>query len=182
MEASDKTLIDRFHSGHSEAFGRIVVRWERKVFNLAYRLSGDREEAEDIRQQAFLKAFQSLHTFNGDARFSTWLYRIVVNLSRDRLRASKVRDAALAEIHTRQADPAAALPDRAVEKSEAARLVAKAVAALPEQEREVVVLRHYHDRTFAQIAEILGTPASTLKSRMLRGMQQLHSRLKDLDL
>jgi RNA polymerase sigma-70 factor (ECF subfamily) len=182
MEAPDKTLINQFLGGDREAFGRIVVRWERRVLNLAFRLSSDLEEARDIRQQTFLKALEGLPAFNGEAQFSTWLYRIVVNLCRDRIRAAQSRESALRALETRQGGHSSVLPDCDAERAETARKVAEAVAVLPEREREVVVLRHYQGCTFSEIAEIAGAPASTIKSRMLRGLQHLRVLLKDIDL
>jgi RNA polymerase sigma-70 factor (ECF subfamily) len=181
MDASDQTLIDRFLDGDREAFGTIVARWERPVLNLAHRLTGDLEEALDIRQAAFVKAFRGLPAFNGSARFSTWLHRIVVNLSRDRMRARRSREAALRRLTDREPAGAAPSAGSASERREAARIVAGAVAALPEREREVVILRHYHGLSFPEIALIVGAPASTVKSWMSRGLQNLRARLKSLE-
>ena len=180
MDTSDKTLISRFLGGEKDAFGAVVERWEQKVLNLAYRLTGDFEEALDVRQAAFVRAFQGIWAFNGEARFSTWLYRIVLNLCRDRMRSRKSREAAYRTMKTlpRQAPTS---PEQETELKERTRIVADAVKALPEAEREVVVLRHYHDRTFPEIAAIVGAPPSTVKYRMDRGLRSLQERLRNMD-
>jgi RNA polymerase sigma-70 factor (ECF subfamily) len=181
MEPSERTLIDRFKRGDREAFGQIVRHWDHRVLNLAYRLTGDLEEALDIRQMTFLRALKGLPSFNGEARISTWLYRIVVNLSRDRTRAHRVREAALRVIQIRPQVEKVPPPDREPERRELARRVADAVAGLSRKEREVVVLKHYHGRSYSEIATILRTPASTVKSRMERGLRNLRVRLKNLE-
>ncbi len=176
--SSDKDLIDRYLEGDLDAFARLVGRWERRVVNLAHRLTGDIEEARDIGQLTFVKVFRGLRSFNGESRFSTWLYTIALNASRDRMRRRAARSgltAAWAEsidLHT---------PKRASERRETASIVSRAVASLPEAEREVVVLRHYQDRTFAEIASIVGAPVSTVKSRMERAIRKLRPRLKGLE-
>jgi RNA polymerase sigma-70 factor (ECF subfamily) len=149
--------------------------------NLAYRLTGEIEEARDIRQIAFTKAYRALPSFNGRACFSTWMYRIVVNLTRDRSRSRRAGEAALRAREDRRRAERAARPDELTADREAARTVAEAVALLPPGEREVVILRHYHGRTFAEIAEIVGAPTSTVKSRMERALRALRPRLRGLE-
>lgn len=175
MELSDKEIIQRFVSGDQEAFGLITQRWEHRVLNLAYRLTQDLDEALDIRQITFLKLFQKLSEFNGDAGFSTWVYAIVVNLCRDRFRKKKIPSIVMEDPVEKRG------PDQALETKEAARLVARAVKNLPLSIREVVVLRHYQNRSFPEIAEIVGAPPSTVKSRMARGLKNLKTLLKELE-
>ncbi len=182
MKTTDKNLIELFKNGETRAFEEIVHRWGHGVLNLAHRLVGDRDEALDIRQNAFVKAFSGLPTFNGECKLSTWLFRVVVNLCRDRMRSLAARDAALHEVSTRVTDVSSDCPESESEQREAARLVADAVAALPGAEREVVVLRHYHGLTFPEIAVVVGSPTSTVKSRMNRGLRILRDRLAGTDL
>lgn len=183
MDPSDDDLIARFRGGDVRAFEQLVRRWDRRVYGLAYRVVGDVEEAGDVRQTAFLRAYGALESFNGQAAFSTWLYRVVLNLCRDRLRSRRVRarHAEVMSAHRGEACHEAGPSDGACEQRELSREVAKAVAALPQTEREVVVLRHYQGLTFGRIAEVLGTPVSTVKSRMSRALGSLRSRLKDVD-
>jgi RNA polymerase sigma-70 factor (ECF subfamily) len=146
---------------------------------LAYRLTRDAHAADDIRQSAFLRAYERLGDFNGRAAFSTWLYRIAVNLCRDWQRSSQAQERVLqvARRAPRESRAAARPP---AEESEAARCVAQAVQALPAAFREVVVMRHYLELSFAEIAEIVEAPVSTVKSRMTRGLRLLRESLEDV--
>jgi RNA polymerase sigma-70 factor (ECF subfamily) len=179
MEPSDEELIRRFRHGDERAFEDLAQRWDAAILRLAYRLTGDLEEARDVRQMALVKTYRALPAFNGHARPTTWLYRVVLNLCRDRHRRSAARrrmlDAAAGHAGAEVDDAAPG-----VERGEVARRVAEAIAGLPAREREVVVLRHYHDLPFAGIAELVGAPVTTVKSRMLRALEHLRARLKDL--
>jgi RNA polymerase sigma-70 factor (ECF subfamily) len=129
-----------------------------------------------------LKAYRGLSTFKREARFSSWLYQIALNLSRDRLRRRKTRNfVSLEEVEeapaARWAGGRALGADEWVESREVQRLVAGAVAALPEEQREAVVLKEYQGLTFPEIAEIQGVPVSTVKTRLYRGLSVLRERL-----
>lgn len=181
MTETDAELVDRFRGGDRDAFARLAVRWDSKAYALAYRLTLDAAESEDIRQTAFLRAYQRLGTFAGQSAFSTWLYRIVVNLCRDRQRSLAAGERAVrttAEIR-RVREPGQPSPAARTEQSETARRVADAVSGLPASIREVVIMRHYQELTFAEIAEIAGAPASTVKSRMAQGLRLLRDSLED---
>ncbi|MHC4695186.1 MAG: sigma-70 family RNA polymerase sigma factor [Planctomycetota bacterium] len=183
MEATDAELIGRARSGDSNAFARLAARWEGKAYALAYRFTLDAHESEDIRQTALIRAYQALRTFKGDASFSTWFYRVVLNLCRDRHRMRLVRDNAQRRArrenggHVRIQRSA----DAAVEQAETKRRVAEAVKSLPRAMREVVIMRHYEDLPFARIAEILDAPVSTVKSRMAKGLRLLRHELEDVE-
>jgi RNA polymerase sigma-70 factor (ECF subfamily) len=183
MEPSDNDLIARFKCGDAAAFAALVRRWEQRVYGLAYRMTGNAEDAADVRQVAFLRTYGSLGTLNGRAAFSTWLYQVVLNLCRDRRRALQVRarhtEGMAARCREREGDTSS--PVKESEQREISHQIAAAVAGLPQPEREIIVLRHYQDLTFSQIAEVLDTPASTIKSRMTRALGMLRSRLKDVD-
>jgi len=180
MDISDQELLRRYRRGDRSAFELLVRRWDERVMDLAYRITGDPEEARDVRQIAFLRLLRSLDRFNGTSSFSTWFYRVVLNLCLDRRRSRMARDRREGG-ETPAEEPAAASPSPAQysEREEVARLVADAVAALRPTERVVVVLRHYHGLRFAEIAGILGLPASTVKSRMQRGLTSLRERLRN---
>ncbi|MHC4089142.1 MAG: RNA polymerase sigma factor [Planctomycetota bacterium] len=183
MDLSDNDLIARIRGGDAAAFEQLVQRWDRQVYGLAYRVTGDAEEASDVRQMAFLRTYSALGSFNGRAAFSTWLYRVVLNLCRDRLRSRQVRVRHAEAISARQDKAGGEAPscEGEHEQQELIRQVADAVGSLPEVEREVVVLRHYQGLTFGQIAEVLAAPVSTVKSRMSRALASLRGRLKDVD-
>jgi len=183
METPDEDLVLRFQSGDASAFEAMVARWNEPILQLATRLTGDLEEAKDVRQMALIKTYQGLDRFEGRARFSTWIYRVVLNLCRDRKRNAAVRSRAL-EDSVREKDGDYVLEEtgfHVARDREVAEIVAQAVLALPAAEREVVVLRHYHELGFPAIAEILGSPVTTVKSRMTRGLTLLRTRLATLE-
>ena len=182
MAPSDEDLVEAFQSGDISAFDQLVRRWDRKIQGVVFRLIGNHEEARDLSQEAFLKAYRALGTFKKEARFSSWLYQIALNATRDRLRRRRRHtDLSLDDMED---SPEAAL--RAVgptafdlvESSDLCRAVAAAMAALPEEQREVVILKEYQGLTFPEIAETLDVPLSTVKTRLYRGLVQLRLRLE----
>lgn len=183
MELSDEELVLRFQGGDESAFEAMVARWNEPILQLATRLTGDLEEAKDVRQMALIKTYQNLAGFEGRARFSTWIWRVVLNLCRDRKRGASVRERTLAaSVREREGDYVLLETGFHVARDrELAHIVARAVLELPPSEREVVVLRHYHELAFPAIAEILGSPVTTVKSRMTRGLALLRTRLATLE-
>jgi len=182
MEATDEELVRRHQEGDLGAFEAMVVRWNEPILQLATRLTGDVEEAKDVRQMALLKTYHGLANFEGRARFSTWVYRVVLNLCRDRRRGVEVRTRSEAAVREREGDYVLEETGFHVARDrELAEIVARAVLALPASEREVVVLRQYHELPFPAIAEILGAPVTTVKSRMTRGLELLRTRLATLE-
>lgn len=174
----DLTLVMRVRAGDRSALERLVRRHDARVLHLAWRLLGDADEAKDVRQAAFLRMVDALPRFAGDCRFETWLVRIVINLCRDarRRRAARERRTAGARAAAGDLAPAA---EAALEQDETAGLVAAAVRALPADEREVIVLRHWQGLTFARIARLLEQPETTVKSRLTRGLERLRRALED---
>ena len=154
-----------------------MLRWDRPMFDVAYRILGDREEAADVRQQALMRMFRSLAGFNEQAALPTWLYRIVVNLCRDRIRQKVSRERAMT--HFSDHAPRGHEAHREDERRDLADVVSAAVLALPDEEREAITLRHYAELSFAEMAAVLEVPASTLTSRVLRALERLRTRLRD---
>lgn len=178
---SDEELIRRFQAGESSALDGLVRRWNLRALTLSLRLLGSREDAEDVSQRALLRVSEHLDSFRGASRFGTWFYRVVVNLCRDRARAGSHLRAALEERSGRIGAGLESSPPRPFEilsARERARAIAFAVADLPAREREIVVLRHYHDQSFVRIAEILDLPVTTVKSRMTKALETLAARLQ----
>lgn len=182
MSDTDAELVSRFRNGDRRAFAHLAARWDQKAYALAYRMTLNAAESEDIRQAAFLRAYQRLGTFAGQSAFSTWLYRIVVNLCRDRRRSDRARERAMRQTAADESGRtrSEASPSAASEQRETAQRVAKAVAGLPTAMREVVVMKHYQELTFAEIAEIAGAPVSTVKSRMAQALRLLRESLEDV--
>ncbi|MBM3457316.1 MAG: sigma-70 family RNA polymerase sigma factor, partial [Armatimonadetes bacterium] len=160
-------------------------RHHRTVYNLAYRLSRNPEEAEDIVQEAFIRVHNALPNFRGDANFSTWLFRIVRNVFLDERKKQRVRQhSSLEEIVeledsqvSRQVEDPHPGPGAVVERRELSALVQDAVLELPELPRLMIVLYHFHHRSYEEIAAILDLPIGTVKSRLNRARAALRSRL-----
>lgn len=179
---SDEELVVATREGDPHAFDQLVHRWGRKIHGAAFRVLGSHEDAREVSQEAFLKAYRAIGGFQHRARFSSWLYQIALNLCRDRLRRKGGRHMvsidALAEDEGTRLLPASPSVHRAVERLDLAQRVARAVSELPPEQREVIVLKEYQELTFAEIAEVLGAPVSTVKTRLYRGLDQLRRRLE----
>jgi RNA polymerase sigma-70 factor (ECF subfamily) len=182
MGRSDEELVEACQAGETSAFDLLVARWDDKIRGACYRLLGSQEEARDAAQEAFLKAYRGLGGFKGEARFSSWLYRIAVNLCRDRLRRRKGRHLVSLEA-LEDTGPVLASQgpeaDELVRQLDLRRAVRRAIADLPPEQREVVILKEYQGLTFLEIAQALDQPVSTVKTRLYRGLGQLRLRLED---
>ncbi|MFN7928029.1 MAG: sigma-70 family RNA polymerase sigma factor [Blastocatellia bacterium] len=184
-DASDDHLIARTLAGETEAFSLLVRRWERPIYSLTLRMLGRDEDARDACQEAFLAAFRNLNKFRGDAKFSSWMYRIALNACHTRLRSTNGVSYSLdeedengrrMEVADTKTEP---LPDR-LHRAERSQLVRRALQALPPEMRQVIVMKEYEEMTFAEIADVLGIPVSTVKSRLYTGLQQMRMRLNTL--
>jgi RNA polymerase sigma-70 factor, ECF subfamily len=183
MVATDEELVSAFRGGDLSAFDTLVKRWEKKIQGAVFRIMGSGEDARDLAQETFLRAYRGLPTFKSEARFSSWLYQIALNLCRDRLRQRRGK----IMLSIEDLDPAtAARIDRSsaataqdlVEARDTSRLVSGAMAAIPEEQREVIVLKEYQGLTFQEIADTLDVPVSTVKTRLYRGLVQMREHLE----
>ena len=182
--ASDEELVTRSRTGDTDSFNQLVKRWERPIFALAYRTLGREEDARDITQETFLRAFRALPGFKGDAKFSSWLYRIAVNLCRDLMRRNRrhpmveVPDGV--EIHELAAErgPVETVEDLAA-RTELSGAVAAAMELLPAEQRTAIILKEYHGLTFQEIADLMGCPLSTAKTRLYQGLMLLRKHLAE---
>lgn len=181
MSRTDEELVSSCLAGDRSAFDLLVLRWDRKIQGAIYRIMGSEDDARDLCQEAFLKAYRGLGAFKGEARFSSWLYQIALNLCRDRMRRRKGRT--LVSLDAMEADGQAPVLrddttalDIALTK-DVARHVRAAVMALAEDQREVIVLKEYEGLTFQEIADVLDLPVSTVKTRLYRGLDKLKERL-----
>jgi len=172
--ARDNELVERYRRGEASAMETLLASWDLPVRRLVLRLGGPRCDADDMRQEVLLRVVRGAGTYRGDWAFSTWLHRIVLNVVRDDARRRKRR---LGTSELTAEHPAIDAPTEPTERAEAARLVSAALAALPDELREPLVLRHYGDLTFQQAADALGLPASTVKSRVHAAMARLRMEL-----
>lgn len=182
MTSTDEELVARSIGGDTESFNELILRWERPIYALAYRTIGREEDARDVCQETFLRAFRALPGFRGQAKFSSWLYRIALNLCRDWMR--KERRAPLVQV-PEDSDPiemaAAAEPSESIEdlvaRRDLTRIVETVMAQLPEEQRTAIVLKEYHGLTFQEIADLAGCPLSTVKTRLYQGLTVLRREL-----
>lgn len=178
--AEEAALIERGRRGDRAALEALLDRHDQEVLNVAYRLLGHPDDALDIRQQAYLNVCRSIERFNGRSSFRTWVLRIVINLCRDHARrggADRRRVDGLAGQIPLQ--PTIESPGAQCDHHEQATRVADAVVALPAVQREVLVLRHYHDMSLTAAAEVLEIPLSTAASRLTAAMGRLREMLAE---
>ena len=177
MHGSDADLIARWQQGDAAAFAALVRRWQQPVGRFLARLAGPADRVDDLCQEVFLRVYEAAGRYRETGTFSTWLYRIALNVARDAGRRRRRDPVPLDDTDPAGTGPA---PEAVCAGQELARLVARAVAELPDPLREVLVLRHYEDMSFEQIARLTGTPASTLKSRFAAALERLRHRLHQL--
>ena len=178
----DIELVQAALGGDKEAFGQLVVRYQDRVFNTLVRVLGNREDAGDIVQDAFVQAYVKLDSFRGDARFYTWLYRIAMNLALSHRRRRKPTES-LDETKTNIGDePAAQYPTAAEQliARERAALLQQALLKLNVEHRQILALRELEACSYEEIAEILELPVGTVRSRLFRARLQLKEQLQIL--
>jgi RNA polymerase sigma-70 factor (ECF subfamily) len=182
MTWSDEELVSRSIGGDADSFNQLVLRWERPIYALAYRVIGREEDARDVCQETFLRAFRALGGFRGQAKFSSWLYRIALNLCRDwarRQRRTPVvqlpEDVDVIELAASR-EPTEPI-EELVARRDLTRAVEKAMARLPEEQRTAIILKEYHGLTFQEIADLVGCPLSTVKTRLYQGLTVLRREL-----
>jgi RNA polymerase sigma-70 factor (ECF subfamily) len=163
----------RVLAGDADAFEGIVRRWQRPLVNLAYRFSRDHGLAEDMAQEAFLKAYRSLASWRGESRFSTWLFAVALNLYRSRVR--RVEPAFIGLEDVELADER--MPGDELDRREREEALRRTVLRLPPKYRDALILFYYHDMDVAQAAAALRVPSGTLKARLSRGRELLRKRL-----
>jgi RNA polymerase sigma-70 factor, ECF subfamily len=174
----DAALPSRWNQGDPAAFEALVRHWEQPVARFLARMTAGTDQVADLCQEVFLRVYLARDRYQETGAFSTWLYRIALNVARDRARRRRREPASLAEHEPLSSvEPAGA----ASAKQELSEAVASALAALPPPMREVVVLRHYEGMRFEAIARVTGIPASTLKSRFAAALARLRTALQTFD-
>jgi len=179
-DQDEAELVSASQAGDQDAFAQLVQHHQRRVFNLVFRMLQNYEEANEITQETFLAAWQGLSSFRGDARFSTWLYRIAYNCSLKQLEQRKrdnARQLAMQEEHTLQHGNGAEPLDFELDAYDDLALVREHLSMLPAKYRIVLVLRHLQEMTYEEMAEILTVPIGTIKTHLFRARNLLKERM-----
>jgi RNA polymerase sigma-70 factor (ECF subfamily) len=183
LDLSDSQIIERTLGGEPDAFNMLVRRWERQIYGLTLRMLGRDEEAKDATQETFLSAYRNLSKFRGEAKFSSWIYRIALNICNTKLRSRSKVVISLDEQRDESGFEFAADTDdlgSRLQQEEVTRHVRRALQGLPAEMRQVIIMKEYDGLKFSEIAEILGIPLSTVKTRMYTGLSELRKRLEHL--
>lgn len=173
-EGNDLQLVEECLKGNRKAFEAVVDKYQKPLFNAAYRILGSASDAEEVTQVAFVKAFEGLGTFRKGNKFFSWLYRIAVNESLNFRQARRQHEQVNEETLARPDTPETIYRQRELEAS-----IQRALGALSDEYRTVIVLRHFQELSYDEMSDILGIPAKTVKSRLFSARQQLRDLLPD---
>lgn len=183
----DRKLIEKALKGEQKAFETLLNKYRNLVFSIMFKMIRNAQEAEDLTQEAFMKAFSSLATFNDEFAFSTWLMKIASNNCIDFLRKRKLRTYSIhepvqykdekIEIDIPDYDPT---PEKTLLQSERSRMIEETIQALPERYRYVIILRHKEEKSYEEIAEIMNLPLGTVKAQIFRAREILNKNLKEV--
>jgi RNA polymerase sigma factor (sigma-70 family) len=181
----DSRLIQQAIRGDDLAYKRLMEKYHDAIFNFIFRMVHDREQVEDLTQEAFIKAFSSLKSFNEEYAFSTWLYKIATNNCIDYIRKRKLQMYSINKpIESRDSDFTFELPDEGYEADreliddQRARMLKEAIEQLPEKYRRVIHLRHVDEKSYEEIAAMLKLPIGTVKAHIFRAREMLYKQLK----
>ena len=181
----DAHLIARALKGDQAAYKRLRQKYHDAIYNLIYRIVRDKEEVEDLTQEAFIKAFTSLPSFNEEYAFSTWLYKIATNNSIDYIRRKKLQTFSIDKpIESKDSDYSFELPDMSdgadqdMIASQRSKMISKAIGELPPKYRQVIILRHVEEKDYQEIAQLLHLPLGTVKAHIFRAREMLYRALR----
>ncbi|MGE0395386.1 MAG: sigma-70 family RNA polymerase sigma factor [Kofleriaceae bacterium] len=190
MDDVERALIRRLRDRDERAFRELLVLHRDRVFNITYRMLGNRSEAEDVAQEVFITVFKTIDSFREEAKFSTWLYRVAVNHTKNRIkylarRHDRDRDELDESAHSQQVNGAvtgtpvrSAQPDKALASAQMEKLLQEAIDSLDEDQRAVVILRDVEEMSIEDICEITGLPDGTVKSRLHRARLVLRKKMQ----
>ncbi len=183
--AEDRDLIRLALEGDQDAYTRIMKKYRNSIYHLIVRMVGYSHEAEDLTQEAFIKAFNSLATFNDEFAFSTWLYKIATNNCIDYLRKKKLKTfsidkpvQALEGEQTYEIADESYVPDRRLLQHQQSMTIQEAIERLPEKYRRVIMMRHQEEKSYEEIAEELDLPLGTVKAHIFRAREMLYKQLR----
>jgi RNA polymerase sigma-70 factor (ECF subfamily) len=187
QDENDQQLVQRVQAGDQSAFNLLVLKYQHRVLKLIGRFVSDQSEAQDVAQEAFLKAYRALGSFRGESAFYTWLYRIAINTAKNALVAQRRRpvdfdlDAQDPEQFERQAKLMESdTPEGVLLTEEIRQVVEKAMEQLPEDLRTAIVLRELEGLSYEEIAEAMDCPVGTVRSRIFRAREAIDKKLKPL--
>ncbi len=185
-EVSEKKIIEKVLGGDANAFEELVLKYEKTVYNLALRMVGDRDDAFDMTQEAFIKAYGSLSSFRGDSKFSVWIYRIATNVCLDFLRSkSRKQQVSLTVSDDDDEDAQLDIPDPKADpeqqliKKISMQSVEEGLKTLPDKQRQILVMRELGGMSYAEIGKALSLEEGTVKSRIFRARKRLCTFLLD---
>lgn len=182
----DEKLVRKALGGNEDAYTKLVEKYERALYFHILKMINDRDQIEDLVQEAFVKAFDNLDSYNTKYAFSTWLYRIATNHTIDYLRKKKLKTLSIDEpVSTKDGKVDMQLPDksastdRRIIKKQRKKIVQNAIENLPEKYRRVIQMRHMEEKTYKEIAQSLELPLGTVKAHIFRARELLYKALKD---
>ncbi len=182
----DTALIRRALGGDQKAFKRLRLKYYDAIYNAIYRMIRDKEEVTDLTQEAFIKAFTSLGSFNEEYAFSTWLFKIATNNCIDYIRKKKLQTFSIDKpIESKDSDYTFEIPDTTYEadseliSEQRKKFLEDAISSLPPRYRQVIVLRHVEEKEYQEIAELLKLPLGTVKAHIFRARELLYKKLRD---
>ena len=189
-DVSELDLVKRCQAGQTEAFDELVTRYRTRVFGMIYNMVHNEQDAWDLAQDSFLKAWKSIGRFRGQSSFYTWIYRIVMNVTIDWLRKKQIRGGGAEfddAIQLTEVDPASrtvpekvGLPHEAMERDEIRVRIEKAIAQLSPEHRAVILMKEVDDMQYHEIAETLGCSIGTVMSRLFYARKKLQTLLRDV--
>jgi RNA polymerase sigma-70 factor (ECF subfamily) len=183
MTVGEDQLVTRCRAGDLDAFSQVYDRYERQVFRYAYHILGHRDDADDVKQETFVKAYQAIGSFRSESSLQTWLLRICGNLCRDRIKSwdrrkvtydSTLRDDVLGSSDIEDS------PQAIVERKEMTAIIFKALSGMPAAQREIIVLHEVEDLSYEEIAAVLGVSRTSIKLRLFRARRNLKDRVASL--
>jgi len=186
---SDRQIVERLQQGHSELFSLLVDRYSQRAYQIAYGVLNNKQDAEEVAQDVFIRIYRNIDQFRGDAEFTTWLYRIAINLARNKYRWNKCRgmfknvsmdipsEGKDGSEYTRELPEERMQPDQEIQIDEFQQRVNQELQQLPNIYREALMLRNIDNLSYEEIAELLGCKLGTIKSRIARAREELRKRL-----
>ncbi|MGE5315982.1 MAG: RNA polymerase sigma factor [Acidobacteriota bacterium] len=179
MHDDELALVERFQAGDEQAFNVLTLRYQEKIYWVVRRMIPDHDEADDVVQDVFIRAYHSLKSFKGESSVYTWLYRIAVNLSLNEIRRRKIRKTFSFEDNPAEQHPSDEdSPMEEIEKQEQSALIRKAIDRLPEKQKKVFILRYYEELPYEEIAKIVKTSVGGLKANYFHAVKKIGEYLK----